>query len=347
MAYQSVNPNDGKVLQRFEHLTSAELEKALAAVEHCFQSWMRKIYARLAEASLAPVTLRLRIGEAHRESWPTLFCVEPWELPVLPARPCLLPAVDDRQCASGKPGRPRTSMRDRVREVAGRCRRARLCQYPLISLKQSDRVIDDPRSKGVALTGSMEAVSKVAGRAGQNLKWSSVELGSWDAFVMRHATDLDKPTPWAVRDRMHTDIERGDLDFCDESFGPVVAFFDVQSETDAVALTNDSNFGLGVAVRLKDEARRQHVASLFDTGTVLVNDGDGFVVTRRLVEAGWPLRVAQLVPREQVRGSAARHAALWCGSVELLTPDALERPEPVVDAIFGAGLSRALDGAAT
>jgi hydroxyethylthiazole kinase-like uncharacterized protein yjeF len=76
------------------------------------------------------------------------------------------------------------------------------------------------------------------------------------------------------------------------------------------------------------------------------NGGDGFVAARRLAEADWPVRVALLVPREQLRGSAAHHAARWHGPVEPLTPAALDGAELVVDAIFGAGLSRALDGAA-
>ena len=76
------------------------------------------------------------------------------------------------------------------------------------------------------------------------------------------------------------------------------------------------------------------------------NGGDGFVAARRLAEANWPVRVALLVPREQLRGSAAHHAALWRGPVEVLTPAALHGAELVVDAIFGAGLSRALEGAA-
>jgi len=76
------------------------------------------------------------------------------------------------------------------------------------------------------------------------------------------------------------------------------------------------------------------------------NGGDGFVVARRLAEADWPVRVALLVPRDQLRGEAAYHAALWRGPVEALTPAALDGAELVVDAIFGAGLSRALEGAA-
>jgi ADP-dependent NAD(P)H-hydrate dehydratase / NAD(P)H-hydrate epimerase len=76
------------------------------------------------------------------------------------------------------------------------------------------------------------------------------------------------------------------------------------------------------------------------------NGGDGFVAARRLAEADWPVRVALLVPREHLRGEAAHHAALWRGPVEALTPAALDGAELIVDAIFGAGLSRALEGVA-
>ena len=41
------------------------------------------------------------------------------------------------------------------------------------------------------------------------------------------------------------------------------------------------------------------------------NGGDGFVAARRLVEAGWPVRVALLGPRENLKGAASHHALLW------------------------------------
>ena len=76
------------------------------------------------------------------------------------------------------------------------------------------------------------------------------------------------------------------------------------------------------------------------------NGGDGFVTALCLVQNGWPVRVASLVPREQLRSASAQHAALWQGPVEALTPAALDGAALVVDAIFGAGLSRLLEGAA-
>jgi NAD(P)H-hydrate epimerase len=76
------------------------------------------------------------------------------------------------------------------------------------------------------------------------------------------------------------------------------------------------------------------------------NGGDGFVVARHLAEAGWRVRLALLGPRDRLKGDARHHADRWSGTVEPLTPAALEGASLVVDAIFGAGLSRALDGPA-
>ena len=76
------------------------------------------------------------------------------------------------------------------------------------------------------------------------------------------------------------------------------------------------------------------------------NGGDGFVVARQLAAAGWPVRVALLGAREALTGAAAHHAQLWHAGVEPLTPAVLDGAELVVDAIFGAGLSRAVAGPA-
>ena len=76
------------------------------------------------------------------------------------------------------------------------------------------------------------------------------------------------------------------------------------------------------------------------------NGGDGFVAARHLAGAGWPVRVALLGERDRLRGDAAHHAALWTGGIAPLAPEALEGAAVVIDAIFGAGLARPLEGAA-
>ena len=76
------------------------------------------------------------------------------------------------------------------------------------------------------------------------------------------------------------------------------------------------------------------------------NGGDGFVVARLLAEADWPVRVALLGARDNLQGDAAWAAGTWQGGVEPLGPEALAGAALVVDAIFGAGLDRAVEGVA-
>jgi len=73
------------------------------------------------------------------------------------------------------------------------------------------------------------------------------------------------------------------------------------------------------------------------------NGGDGFVIASGLAAAGWPVRVALLGRRAGLSGDAKFHAERWRAAVETLAPEALGDAELVVDAIFGSGLSRALD----
>jgi succinate-semialdehyde dehydrogenase/glutarate-semialdehyde dehydrogenase len=231
----------------------------------------------------------------------------------------------------------------------------------LISHDQVNQVIDDPRIKGVALTGGVEAAKGVAGRAGKNLKKSTMELGGSDAFIVLEDADLDKTVKWAVWAKMNntgqccvaakrfivvekladrflekfqsalaafkpgdpmdkattfgplsteaalvqlldqvkravakgatvvmggkridrpgsfmqptilTNIKPGNPAFREEFFGPVALFFRVRNEEEAVALANDSDFGLGGSVFTKDIARGKRVASRVDTGMMFVN----------------------------------------------------------------------------
>ncbi len=74
------------------------------------------------------------------------------------------------------------------------------------------------------------------------------------------------------------------------------------------------------------------------------NGGDGFVAARLLADAGYRVVVGAMATRDELKGDAAFAAASWGGEVRGLTPVVLEHADIIVDAIFGAGLSRAVEG---
>jgi hydroxyethylthiazole kinase-like uncharacterized protein yjeF len=75
------------------------------------------------------------------------------------------------------------------------------------------------------------------------------------------------------------------------------------------------------------------------------NGGDGYIAARLLAAAGWPVRLAALAPPAPGT-DAALAAARWSGPAAPFDPAEAARAELVIDAVFGAGLSRAVDGVA-
>ncbi|MBC7768013.1 MAG: NAD(P)H-hydrate dehydratase [Phycisphaerales bacterium] len=75
------------------------------------------------------------------------------------------------------------------------------------------------------------------------------------------------------------------------------------------------------------------------------NGGDGWVAARALAELGWPVWVETLAPRESLHGDAASAAAAYKG--DLFALGVAPKPAQLyVDALFGAGLTRPLEGEA-
>ncbi|WP_424970913.1 aldehyde dehydrogenase family protein [Dinoroseobacter sp. S76] len=60
----------------------------------------------------------------------------------------------------------------------------------------------------------------------------------------------------------------------EESFGPVVGIMPVKDDAEAIAMMNDSDFGLTASVWTKDAARAEAIADQIETGTVFMNRAD-------------------------------------------------------------------------
>ena len=76
------------------------------------------------------------------------------------------------------------------------------------------------------------------------------------------------------------------------------------------------------------------------------NGGDGFVAARLLAERGARVEVMLLGDIGRLKGDAAGAAKKWTGPVAAAAPRALAGAEVVIDALFGAGLDRPVEGAA-
>jgi len=371
-----------------------------------FSSRILAYYAKNAEKFLAPVKLHPTHGEAHMESSPIgiVFGVEPWNFPYYQlarvAGPHLMAGNVLMVKHAGIVPQCGIAFEKLLIEAGAP---VGLYTNLLISHDQSDRVVDDERIKGVALTGSVAAGKSIAARAGQNVKISSMELGGSDAFIVLEDADLEHTVKWAVWGRMYntgqtccaakrfivveeladkflekfkaalsalkagdpmdekttlgplssepallqlleqvkqavahgaklvmggkridrpgsymeptilTDIKPENPAFRDEFFGPVALFFRVKNEDEAIALANDSDFGLGGSVFTKDVARGKRVATRVETGMMFINNidwSDAELPFGGIKNSGYGRELGDMGIQEFVNKKLVRHAVM-------------------------------------
>jgi NAD(P)H-hydrate epimerase len=101
--------------------------------------------------------------------------------------------------------------------------------------------------------------------------------------------------------------------------------------------------GKAVAHAVAERYAKQPVVVLCGPGN---NGGDGFVAARHLAGMGWPVTLSLVKGAGELRGDAAWAAGLWPGAVAAPSADLLDGRPLVIDALFGAGLTRRIDGIA-
>jgi succinate-semialdehyde dehydrogenase/glutarate-semialdehyde dehydrogenase len=77
--------------------------------------------------------------------------------------------------------------------------------------------------------------------------------------------------PFFYEPTILTGVREGTTVFADETFGPVVSLYPVDTEQEAIDKANDSSYGLNFAVWTSDPARGRRVATQLQAGTVNVN----------------------------------------------------------------------------
>jgi len=321
-------------------------------------------YAQNAEKFLAPCELNSVMGDAHIECSPigVLIGIQPWNYPYYQLARFAAPNLMSGNVILLKhaPGVPQCALAfERILTEAGLPAGAYTNLF--LSNEQVGLLIDDPRIRGIALTGSERAGEALASRAGKNLKKSTMELGGSDAFIVLQDADLEYTVKMAVIGRFGnngqtcigakrfiivdplkerfleafsqaakrlklgdpldesvtlgplsseaalqlllkqvdeaaahgarvllggkragkkgsfmqptilSDITPDNPAFKQEFFGPVALMFFVKDEDEAVALANNSPFGLGGSVYTTDIEHGKRVASRIETGMVFIN----------------------------------------------------------------------------
>ena len=68
-----------------------------------------------------------------------------------------------------------------------------------------------------------------------------------------------------------TDVDKNNPAYDQEFFGPVAIVYEVEDEDEAIALANDSSYGLGSSVISADVKHAQEVAAQIETGMTVIN----------------------------------------------------------------------------
>ena len=98
------------------------------------------------------------------------------------------------------------------------------------------------------------------------------------------------------------------------------------------------------------QAVAEAAMELVEEGPILVvagpgnNGGDGFVAAAELAAQGREVSVILMCERDHLQGDAASAARGWKYPVLPFNPQAIGKPALIIDALFGAGLSRLVDG---
>ena len=91
-------------------------------------------------------------------------------------------------------------------------------------------------------------------------------------LVVGGGVPKDQPRGWFVSPTVFADVDNADRIAQEEIFGPVLAVIPYDSDEQAIALANDSEFGLAGTVWSTDTDRATEVAREIHTGTIGIND---------------------------------------------------------------------------
>ena len=193
--------------EEYARLMTVEMGKAkreaIAEIEKC--ALVCDYYAENAEKFLSNKKLDVPEGEAYVAHDPIgiVLAVMPWNFPFWQVFRFLVPNLMAGNVGLLKHASNVPQCALAIEEVLVDAGFPKGCfQTLLISSSKVNMILDDDRVKAATLTGSEGAGSKVAERAGKNLKKTVLELGGSDPFIVLKDADIEKAAKTGAKARM-------------------------------------------------------------------------------------------------------------------------------------------------
>jgi succinate-semialdehyde dehydrogenase/glutarate-semialdehyde dehydrogenase len=192
---------------QYAHLITQEMGKAkreaIAEIEKCALAC--DYYAENAEQFLSNKKLEVPEGEAYVAHDPIgiVLAVMPWNFPFWQVFRFVAPNLMAGNVGLLKHASNVPQCALAIEEVLTDAGFPKGCfQTLLVSSSKVNMILDDERVKAATLTGSEGAGSKVAERAGRNLKKTVLELGGSDPFIVLKDADIKEAAITGAKARM-------------------------------------------------------------------------------------------------------------------------------------------------
>lgn len=172
----------------------AEIEKSAVTFDY---------FSQELEKMRAPIQVKAQYVQSQivKDSWGPILAVMPWNFPLWQITRVAVSSVGIGNPIFLKHSEITAGTAVKIQEIFDRVKPGLLTNLR-INHDQAAKVIQDPRIRGVSLTGSARAGREIGSLAAKSLKKTVLELGGSDAYLVFQDADVEKAAKICATARM-------------------------------------------------------------------------------------------------------------------------------------------------